>query len=293
MPVPKAMTRAEWARRFEAFVARKERQAREARIEGLQTLEDRSSGFALNALDTPWTRACFDGPFYWSERADGRSMNLVFVQSREGNTVAGNPSALGGGETDKHLIYEGLSRVCADAVLAGARTVARSTLMFSVWHPELVALRRTLGKPRHPAQVVVSEGRSLGIDGELIFNLANLPGILITTDAGAASYAGRLRERPWVQVLTTGAALDMGRALDVLARDLRLSVISCIGGRATAAPLLEAGLVQDLYLTTSPLSGGTPDTPLPVDLSGRQPVLRKRGRGLDSGVVFEHFQLSR
>jgi hypothetical protein len=47
-----------------------------------------------------------------------------------------------------HLIYEGLSRVAADAVLAGAADSDRQVL-FSVWRPELVALRETLGLPRH------------------------------------------------------------------------------------------------------------------------------------------------
>jgi hypothetical protein len=38
--------------------------------------------------------------------------------------------------TDKHLIYEGLSRAAADAVLAGAATVRAGDIVFSVWHPE-------------------------------------------------------------------------------------------------------------------------------------------------------------
>ena len=49
-------------------------------------------------------------------------MDPVFVQSADGNTGARNPADLGGGETDKHLIYEGLSRVDVDGVLAGAAT---------------------------------------------------------------------------------------------------------------------------------------------------------------------------
>jgi len=49
--------------------------------------------------------------------------SLVFVQAADGNTVASDPALLGGGQTDKHIVYEGLSRVAADAVLAGARTV--------------------------------------------------------------------------------------------------------------------------------------------------------------------------
>ena len=77
-------------------------------------------------------------------RNDLPSANLVFVQSRDGNTVDGDPSVLGGGEADKHLIYEGLSRVAADAVLAGARTIRGGDLVLSMWRPELVALRGRL-----------------------------------------------------------------------------------------------------------------------------------------------------
>ena len=89
-------------------------------------------------------------------RDDLPAANLVFVQSRDGNTVTGDPSALGGGEADKHLIYEGLSRVAADAVLAGARTIRGGDLVLSVWRPELVALRAAMDLPRHPMQIVAT-----------------------------------------------------------------------------------------------------------------------------------------
>ena len=45
---------------------------------------------------------------------------------------ARNPQTLGGGETDKHLIYEGLARVSADAVLAGSSTVRGGRGLFRV-----------------------------------------------------------------------------------------------------------------------------------------------------------------
>jgi len=54
---------------------------------------------------------------------------------------AGLPTcSLGGGATDDHVVFEGLSRVAADAVLAGARTVHGGNNVFSVWHP--LACRR-------------------------------------------------------------------------------------------------------------------------------------------------------
>ena len=85
------------------------------------------------------------------------SANLVFVQSRDGNTVTQRPVRRSAAAlADKHLIYEGLSRVAADAVLAGSRTIANGGLVLSVWRPELVALRAAMDLPRHPVQIVAT-----------------------------------------------------------------------------------------------------------------------------------------
>jgi riboflavin biosynthesis pyrimidine reductase len=68
--------------------------------------------------------------------------------------------------------------------------------------------------------------------------------------------------------------------------------ISCVGGRTIARQVIDAGLVQDLYLTTSPKDGGEPNTPLyPKPLKGRT-IVRKQGTGADAGVVFEHLTLA-
>jgi hypothetical protein len=58
------------------------------------------------------------------------------------------------------------------------------------------------------------------------------------------------------------------------------------------AELIDAGLVQDLYLTTSPVIGGEPGTPMysrPLDL---RTVVRKRGTLHQAGVLFEHSLLA-
>src|SRR6267378_407864 len=109
---------------FEAFVARKTAEAESAELFPLVT-EHEDADSSLVAIGNDWTRRMFDGPFYLSPSRDEGlpSTSLAFVRSREGNTVAENPSLLGGGEADKHVIYEGLSRVAADAVLSGAETI--------------------------------------------------------------------------------------------------------------------------------------------------------------------------
>src|SRR6185369_10018951 len=97
-----------------------------AQLAGYETVSDDVSAVPDRAyvkLGNAWSRAMFDGAFHRTasrRHADVPSLSLVFVQSRDGNTVACNPSTLGGGPTDKHVMYEGLSRVDADAVLSGA-----------------------------------------------------------------------------------------------------------------------------------------------------------------------------
>src|SRR5688572_20645673 len=128
--------------RFAEFARRKEQAAAAARLETFTTITDDSARFPLDSIGTPFTGALLDGRFFLSpETSDLPSINLVFVQSREGNTFADDPSALGGGETDKHVIYEGLSRVSADAVLTGAKTIGKGNMILSIWHPAIVALR--------------------------------------------------------------------------------------------------------------------------------------------------------
>ena len=74
-------------------------------------------------------------------------------------------------------------------------------------------------------------------------------------------------------------------------RSTGVARVSAIGGRRIARAMIDAGLIQDLYLTTSPRPGGEPDTPLyPTPLDGTL-VVRKQGTGPEAGVVFEHLVL--
>ena len=211
------------------------------------------------------------------------------MQSADGNTGAPNPSTLGGGETDKHLIYEGLSRVAADAVMAGAGTARGGRTIFSVWHPELVRLRAALGKPRHPAQIVATM-KGIAVERELLFNVPGVRVVLLTAPACQALMREALSARPWITTVVVDADHQSAAAFKRI-RALGLETISCIGGRTLATQLLDAGLVQDLYLTTSPRAGGEPHTPIypkPLDL---ELVARKTGTEVEAGVLFEHVRL--
>jgi len=275
--------------RFGDFVAKKEAEAAGAALAPFTTALDAPPTGAV-AIGNAWTREYFDGDFYVSPpRGDRPSTSLVFVQSRDGNTVAPDPSTLGGGALDKHVIYEGLSRVAADAVLGGAQTIRGGTIVFSVWHPELVALRRTLGLPRHPIQIVATL-RGLPFEDALIFNVPELRVILLTLPTWVALMHEPLAERPWITPVVMHTPEDLPSAFRQL-RALGIERISCVGGRTFARQLLAAGLVDDVYLTTSATEGGRANTPL-IDAPLRgDVVVRKHGTGPDAGVTFEQIRM--
>ena len=271
---------------FERFAARKTHIATTDDLPPYTTEYDNPPVRAA-AIGNAWSRRLFDGPFYVSPPAtpERPACSLVFVQSSDGNTVARDPSVLGGGKTDLHLIYEGLSRVAADAVMAGAETVRGSRLVLSVWHPELVAMRQSLGLPRHPAQVVATV-RGLNLAETLLFNVPEIPVVLMTVPHGWRAMRGALEARPWITPVVMEAPVSLGAAFARL-RTMGISRISCIGGRTVARQLIELGLVDDVYLTCGNRAGGKPGTPLFSEPWGRVCV-RKRGTGVEDGVVFEH-----
>ena len=278
--------------RFDNYCRAKTNAAIAAVLQPYKTVAHDSQSGRFCAIGNSWSRRLFDGEFYRSAPPDLDipSTNLVFVESQDGNTGADDPSTLGAGETDKHLIYEGLSRVDADAVLSGATTARSDELMFSVWRPELVALRRDLGRARHPAQVIVTSRSALRIETALMFQEPELRVFLITTSDAASSLRVSVATRPWIQVIDAGQPLSMRTAL----RELRargIETISAIGGRTTARALSREGVVHDLYLTTAAKEGGEPNTPLFEGPLNAPAVVIKEGTGSDAGVRFAHYAL--
>ena len=89
-----------WDARFRAFAARKEREARDARLSPFTTEIDASpTGLTgLLSIGDAWSRRLWDGPFQLSpaRSVDLPAVSLVFVQSLDGNTGAADPATPGG-----------------------------------------------------------------------------------------------------------------------------------------------------------------------------------------------------
>jgi riboflavin biosynthesis pyrimidine reductase len=283
MPVP------DWQQRFAAFAKREEDAARSAVLSPLVTELDRSEPDEI-AIGNVWTRRMFDGLFRLAPAPDPSvpQASLVFVQSHDGNTGSEDPASLGGGATDAHLIYEGLSRVSAEAVLAGAETVRGADLVFSTWHPEIVQLRADLGLLRHPVQIVATL-RGLPFDETLLYNIPDLRVVVLTGSGHAQEMEREFAARPWITPVIMDNPHELRPAF-VKLRQLGIDRISVVGGRTLARSLVYAGLIQDLYLTTSPVDGGQPNTPLFDRPVASRVVARKHGTANESGVVIERYR---
>ena len=259
-------------------------------INRLVTIEDRSADWPLIPIGNDWSRTFYDGPFHlFAAPADRPAVSLVFVQSRDGNTGAHNPADLGGGATDKHLLYEGLSRVAADAVLAGASSVGRN-VFFTISQPELVALRLELGFPRHPTQMVMSRDGHIDLSSRL-FSAPDVPVIVLAGPECERKIAPQIHDRSWITIVPIGDSL--GDAFTRLRRDHHIGRISAVGGRVAATSLVDAGMVQDLYLTTSAIDAGEPNTPWYVGQRGPrlETIIKKREVTVKSPLLFEHLAL--
>ena len=213
-------------------------------------------------------------------RLDSPVVFANFVSSLDGvvalPSIQASPSVISGkSEADRFVM--GVLRASADVVLVGAGTVRAEPQ--HRWTPEFVCpqleggfarLRASLGLSAQPRLAVVSAR------GELEPGLPALDGaFVITTARGAA----RLRDRG----LSTATIVEAGEEvvdLKVLIERLQEEGHGAIlseGGPTVIGQLLDGGLLDELFLTISPVViGRTASQPRPglvegVDLLGEGP----------------------
>ena len=202
-----------------------------------------------------------------------------------------NPSTLGGGEADKHLIYEGLvARGRGRRAVAARATIRGGDLVLSVWHPELVALRASLGLPRHPMQIVATL-HGIDLERGLMFNVPELRVTVITVARGAEAMRHGLAARPWITPIVMDDAHDLAGAFRQLRRlGVRRAVVHRRPDARRAADRCgaDSGPVSD---HVGAVRRRTEHAVLRGAARGRRLIARKHGTGADRGVVFEHLKV--
>jgi riboflavin biosynthesis pyrimidine reductase len=167
-----------------------------------------------------------------------------------------NEFIAGGSDADRFLM--GMLRAFADAVLIAAgvlRASPRGTWLPEGIYPtaaaEYAALRELLEESTAPEVAVLTGHGSIDPEHPLLESGA----LVLTSEAGAYRLAGRLPTASSIVVLGRDPQIDPVAVVDALrARGHRR--ILCEAGPHTFGSLLEAGVVDELFLTTSPLLVG-------------------------------------
>jgi riboflavin biosynthesis pyrimidine reductase len=187
----------------------------------------------------PHERAPDDRPFLYLNMVSGADGRATFEGRTEGL----------GSEADTLLLTE--LRALAEAVLVGTGTVRAEGYGKLVRNAERVARRDAAGLAPTPTAVLIS--RSFDIPwGAGLFAAADQPVIVYTGAGGTPPDVAAPLEVVRLEDPTPRAALA-----DLRARGVRS--LLCEGGPTLNSALLAAGVVDELFLTLSPLISGEPD----------------------------------
>jgi riboflavin biosynthesis pyrimidine reductase len=220
-----------------------------------------------------------------------------FVQSLDGITTLLGQHASGGeisqSGDDRWLMD--LLRAHADGLLMGMNTLREEQrlrgpdsrgIVFRVADPALRGLRRSLGKGRE-RNIFVTTAADLDLSRHKVFDGDVVDAVILTSPSGAE----RLRaqgEHPHVTVIAAGEkeSFDLVRAIGKLREQLGVEYLLCEGGPTLYGSLARADLVDEKFMTVSPIEVGQVVPPEQERLAVEQtiPVLLRPtvfgGRGL-------------
>jgi riboflavin biosynthesis pyrimidine reductase len=165
-------------------------------------------------------------------------------------------NALIADESDADKFVIGLLRAFADVVVVGSGTLLASpkgTWRADKVHPPaadaFAELRRRLGKPEHPTVAIVTSGGSF----DPLHPVLERGAVVLTT----ARAARELAAPPAAEVVAVndGDRVDPAAAVAAL-RARGFKTILSEGGPMLFSSLVAAGVVDELFLTVSPLLAG-------------------------------------
>jgi riboflavin biosynthesis pyrimidine reductase len=184
-----------------------------------------------------------------------------FVESLDGVVaVPGLPRshALLGDESEADRFVMALLRACADVVLIGSGTLLSSPK--GTWRVDrayppaaaaLLELRARHGRPEQPLVAVVTAGGSF----DPTHPVYEAGVLVLTTEGAAPALRAGVPEASEVVAVNDGDTVDVAAAVQVL-RDRGCSVILSEAGPTLFGSLLASRLVDELFLTVSPLLAG-------------------------------------
>ena len=204
-------------------------------------------GFPAAPADRPWILSNF------VQSLDG-------IVSFKGEHAAG--SDISHSEEDRWLMD--LLRAHADAVLLGINTLMEETALgprergpvFRIMAPELRQLRSRLGR-RREMNIFVTGSASLDLSAYRAFDGEFVDAVIVTTRLGASRLAEK-KTHPHVRVLVCGETqwVDLPEMARLLRQKLGIEYLLCEGGPTLYGYMARAGLIDEKFVTVSPVEIG-------------------------------------
>ncbi|HKD84757.1 MAG TPA: dihydrofolate reductase family protein [Terriglobales bacterium] len=190
-----------------------------------------------------------------------------FVQSLDGITTLLGKHSSGGdisqSREDRWLMD--LLRAHADGLLMGMNTLREEQrlrgpdsrgIVFQVVDPTLQGLRKKLGKGRE-RNIFVTSAADLDLSRHKVFDGEAVDAAVLTSPDGAERLLAQ-GKHPHVAIIAAGekTKFDLPRAIGKLREELGIHYLLCEGGPTLYGSLARADLVDDKFMTVSPIEVG-------------------------------------
>ena len=188
-----------------------------------------------------------------------------FVQSLDGIASFKGLHAAGGDISqlpeDRWLMD--FLRAHADAVLLGINTLVEETQLsgnrgpvYAIEDDQLRALRNKLGRGAQK-NIFVTGAASLQLNDYRVFDPGSVETFIITTTTGARRLA-QTTTHPHVKIIVCGEGnfVDLPQAMCILRKQHGIELLLCEGGPTLYGYMSRAGLIDEKFMTISPMEIG-------------------------------------
>src|SRR3954447_19783381 len=203
-------------------------------------------GFPVAPAERPWTYANF------VQSIDG--VTSLLGQSGSGGDISQSPE-------DRWLMA--LLRAHADAVIMGINTLSFERVymgnprgpVFKIANPAMLEVRQKLGRAKLK-NIFVTNAAALQLSEFRVFDGELVDSYVVTTTAGAAKL--RAQKHPQVTIIEAGEwpRVDLRLMVKKLREELGIQYLLCEGGPTFYGAMTKAGLIDEKFLTVSPVEVG-------------------------------------
>ena len=208
-------------------------------------------GFPPPPADRPWTYANF------VQSIDG--ITSLLGRFGSGGDISQSPE-------DRWLMD--LLRAYADAVVIGINTLAFERLymgnprgpIFKIANPQMLELRQKLGRGKLK-NIFVTNSANVKLADFRVFDGELVDSYVVSTTAGAAKL--RAQKHPHATIIDAGEwpRVDLNLMARKFRHELGISYLLCEGGPTFYGSMTKDGLIDEKFLTISPVEAGQSSPP--------------------------------